>query len=183
MFSSKNKIDNLISFQIDEIKQNADQQVIIQAHSVSKSGTRPSCNTTSNRVHSTYLRFPQSLPILGMQTHFHLKANRFFCDNDQCSKRTFAEQIEKIVPRYALRSVELNYVLTGLSFEASAEAVARICSRLQIKISPDSVLRFLRTTSMPSYHPYLRVVGVDDWAFKKGQRYGTILVDIETNRI
>jgi len=95
MFSSKNKFDNFISlpgFQIDEIKKYADQQVIIQAHSVSKSGICPSCNTTSNRVHSTYLRFPQSLPILVMQPHFHLKVNHFFCDNDQCSKRTFAEQ-------------------------------------------------------------------------------------------
>jgi transposase len=63
----------------------------------------------------------------------------------------------------------------------SAEATARVCKNFKITISPDSVLRLLRRTNFSATES-VRIFGVDDWAFKRGQNYGTILIDLERCR-
>ena len=65
-----------------------------------------------------------------------------------------------------------------MGFETGAEAGARIGRICGIQTSGDTLLRVLHQAPEAS-HPPPRVVGIDDWAFKKGLRYGTILVDLE----
>jgi transposase len=107
-----------------------------------------------------------------------LSVHRFRCTNPACPRRTFVERLPELAPRYARRTQRLTARLRAVAFEAGAEAGARIGRQFGIQTSGDTLLRVLRQTP-ETKHPPPRVVGIDDWAFKKGLHYGTILVDLE----
>ena len=110
-----------------------------------------------------------------------LDVHRFRCDNPACPRLTFVERLPDLVPFYARRTQRLTAQLRVMALEAGAEAGARIGRHSGIQTSGDTLLRILRQTPEVTYPPP-RVVGIDDWAFKRGLRYGTILVDLERHR-
>lgn len=172
----------LPGFLIDTIEKQADEAIIIKSHSQSTKARCPSCSIESERTHGCYSRKPQTLPILGIQTILQLKVRRFVFIHPPCPRKTFAETIDQVAPRFGRRSIQLNGFLRSLAFETSAEAAARICTKLNIVISSDTILRPLRATSIPPSRE-VRILGVDDLAFKKNTSYGTILVDLESRRM
>ena len=123
------KIIILPGFLIDFIEKLDDETIVIQAHSQSTKARCPSCSVESVHTHGSYLRKPQTLPILGIQTILHLKVRRFVCKHPHCPRKTFAESIDQVVPRFGRRSTRLNEFLSGLAFETSAESAARICNQ------------------------------------------------------
>src|ERR1035437_6710862 len=62
-------------------------------------------------------------------------------------------------------------------------AGARLARKLGLLASGPTLLRVLRMQSRPSISSAPRVVGIDEWAWKKGHRYGTILCDLEQGRV
>lgn len=139
----------LPGFLIDTIEKLADETIIIKSHSQSNIAQCPYCSVESERTQGWYSRKPQTLPLLGIQTILHLKVRRFVCIHLPCPRKTFAETIDQVVPRFGRRSTQLNGFLRSLAFDTSAEAATRICTNLNIAISPDSILRSLRATSIP----------------------------------
>jgi transposase len=138
----------------------------------------PDCQQPSSSIHSRYIRQPQDLPCTQYGVRLELQVHRFRCCNQACPRRTFVERLPELVPFYARRTQRLTARLRAISFEAGAEAGARIGRHCGIQTSGDTLLRVLRQTPETSHSPP-RVVGIDDWAFKKGLRYGTIVVDLE----
>ena len=164
------------------------EEVAIDAESVSLSdaSTRPStecpaCGRGTGRLHSHYRRTVSDLPWGGRSVRLFLRVRRFRCANPSCPHRIFAERLPSVVEPYARKTARLNEVLELVGFALGGEAGARLAKRLGLKTSPSTLLRRLRRVPMFPF-PQPTVIGVDDFAFLKGRRYGTIVVDLERRR-
>jgi hypothetical protein len=127
----------------------------------------PTCQQSSDRVHSYYDRFPRDLPVSDHPVQLILTVRRFRCLNTQCFRKTFAEPLPDFVPFHSQRTVRLTGSLRRIGFSLGGEAGARLTKHLNMTTSPDTLLRILGLPSLPaSYSP--QILGVDDFALQKG---------------
>lgn len=159
-----------------------EQKLVIHVAATTEAAVCSLCQIASTRVHSHYYRFPHDLPCVGQSVRLQIRVRRFFCDNGGCAKRTFAEQFPLLLAIRARRTERLIVRLKRVAYEVSAESGRRLLAWLDIDCTADRLLRLVRADDEPDVKTP-RVLGVDDWAKRKGRAYGTILVDLESHEI
>src|SRR5262249_12408709 len=150
--------------------------------STASSCSCPTCGTLSGRVHSHYVRTIADLPCHAQPVALRLTVRRFRCVSPDCLQTIFCERLPEVVGTHARTTgrLLLSHTLIGLAL--GGEAGARLAEELACPTSPDTLLRRVKQYSGEPL-PEPRFVGVDDWAWRKGHNYGTILIDLERGRV
>jgi len=157
------------------------QTITVALASTQTSGCCPACGAASQRIHGSYVRTLADCSWAEHQVVLRVRVRRFVCATPGCARRTFTDDRSGLTTRSARRTLRLTVWLRQIGLALGGQAGARLAQQQHLPTSPATLLRVIRASvTTPARAP--RVLGVDDWAFKKGHRYGTILVDLEARQ-
>lgn len=172
-------LPNLSDLVIEHISVTNDVTVTVSA--ASPTAACPCCGTISKRVQSRYTRTLRDLPASGRLVHLIVRVRRFFCQERTCARRIFAERFPALTLPRVHFTLRLQETLRELGFALGGEAGAHLGKQLSIPGSPETILRLVKGAPLPvACAP--RVVGLDDWCWKRRLRYGTLICDLESGR-
>jgi transposase len=157
------------------------EHLIITAALTTATACCPTCGQPATRLHSTYQRTLTDLPWAVVPVELRVRVRRFRCDTRSCRRQTFAEPLDVVAARSARTTARLTSAQTDTGLALGGAAGARLLARRGLPGSRNTLLRRVRRATLPDT-PAPQVVGIDDWAWHKGQQYGTILVDLQRGR-
>jgi transposase len=156
--------------------------LLVRVTSNRSSSTCPLCETPSHAIHSYYRRKPLDLPCAGRSIRLLLTVKKFFCRRASCSRKIFTERIPELLEPSSRLTTRLRNAVQEIGFTCCGKGGERLASKLGMCVSDTTLLWSLFLISTPEIGK-VRIVALDDWAWKKGQRYGSIIVDLETHKI
>ncbi len=150
--------------------------------SVRPSSGCPLCAQASLQVHSQYQRTLRDSPCAGRKVVLHLSVRKFFCRNPDCARKIFTERLPAFVEPWAQVTTRLVEAVQAIGLATSGELGTRLADRIGIHTSPTTTLR--RSMTLPSASlQHVIFLGIDDWSFRRGRTFGTILGDLSSHNI
>lgn len=158
-----------------------DGSILLFARLRAKSARCPCCGKLSKRVHSIYKRHLKDLPSTEFRVHIVLYMRKFRCNNGKCKQRIFSEQNLSLTQKYSRRTSRATEFLKKLLVETSSRKGEYLTHIFSIKQSSSTCLRIVKSIQIPDDRN-LTIIGIDDWAYRKGLSYGTIIVNAVDHR-
>jgi transposase len=147
-----------------------------------RSAACPNCQHRSRAVHSTYQRTVADLPLVGATLFLHLQVRRFFCRHTTCPRRIFAERFPTLVPVRGRHSRGVCSALRHVGIAVGSRAGVRLARALGIPGSFRTIVRLVHGAPFPPLKAP-RVIGLDEWAWRRGRRFGTMICDLERDQV
>ena len=156
--------------------------IILEARTRGEAAVCPLCGLPSSRVHSRYRRWLADLPWQELPARLLLWSRRFFCDRPTCRRRIFTERLPCVMAPHARRTTRFQDWLGHVAFALGGEPGARLLRQLGVTVCGDTLLARMRAQALPAQSTP-RVLSIDDFAFRRGRTYGSILVDLERRHV
>lgn len=159
--------------------QTTEQEITLYLQLTKTSAFCPSCGTQSKQQHSFYTRKLQDLYVGIQHVQIHLQSRKWFCAEAFCTQQIFTERFTWLQP-YARKTERLQQLLRQLVFSMSCRQAESVTQPYLRRVSHDSFLQLIRSTTIEL--PYTTAIGIDDFAFRKGADYGTLICDLNTHQ-
>jgi transposase len=155
--------------------------ITITACATTIPATCPACQHVSHRLHRSSTRRPADLPVSGQAVHLSVQVRRFRCQNPACRQHTVVEPLPEAGARSARQTTSFRTTRTLFAGALSGQAGSRLLTQIGMAVSGETLVRLATEARSPEVHAP-QIVGVDDFAVRRGRRSGTILGDGGTTR-